>query len=377
MARQKHQPIQPPGKEWIRSLQNHLLGWYDEVKRDLPWRKDQDPYKIWVSEIMLQQTRVDTVIPYYLRFMEKFPTVKDLAEADEDDVIKAWEGLGYYSRARNLQAAAKEVCERHGGVVPRDLASISRLKGIGPYTAGAILSIAYNLRVPAVDGNVMRVMSRWFVLKEDVTKVSTRRLLEELDLALIPEDRPGDFNQALMELGALVCTPIHPACDSCPVRQECKARALGIQHELPVKKKAKPPAPVPMVVGWIRNHGRVLLERRPEEGLLAGMWGLPSLEREGVEDPVGMLTNRLSSLGIRIVSETLLGEVEHVFSHRRWQVTVIEGEAISTESSLSDAFRWVKEDELEGYAFPKVYHKAMQLAQQKTEKEAAVQGRLF
>ena len=220
-----------------------LLNWYDANKRDLPWRRDRDPYRIWVSEVMLQQTRVDTVIPYYERFMERFPTVRHLAEAPEEEVLKCWEGLGYYSRARNLQAGARQVVELYGGVVPDDKAAISSLKGIGPYTAGAILSIAYNKPEPAVDGNVMRVMSRYFLLEDDIAKPSARTKIERLAASIIPEGRAGDFNQAVMELGALVCTPKSPGCLLCPVLAQCAGRAAGRERELPVKSKAKPPRP--------------------------------------------------------------------------------------------------------------------------------------
>ncbi len=199
----------------------HLLEWYMENKRDLPWRRHRDPYYIWVSEIMLQQTRVDTVIPYFKRFIERFPTVEALADAPEQDVLKCWEGLGYYSRARNLQAAAKQVKELHGGQVPDDRAAVFALKGVGPYTAGAILSIAFNKPEPAVDGNVMRVLSRYFLIEEDIMKGSTRALMEGLVTELIPEGRASDFNQALMELGALVCTPKSPHCLTCPVMEHC------------------------------------------------------------------------------------------------------------------------------------------------------------
>jgi len=256
-----------------------LLNWYDANKRDLPWRRDRDPYRIWVSEVMLQQTRVDTVIPYYERFMERFPTVRHLAEAPEEEVLKCWEGLGYYSRARNLQAGARQVVELYGGVVPDDKAAISSLKGIGPYTTGAILSIAYNKPEPAVDGNVMRVMSRYFLLEDDIAKPSARTKIERLAASIIPEGRAGDFNQAVMELGALVCTPKSPGCLLCPVLAQCAGRAAGRERDLPVKSKAKPPRPelrlAALVEGRGEHAGKVLVRRRPDSGLLARMWELP------------------------------------------------------------------------------------------------------
>jgi A/G-specific adenine glycosylase len=225
------------------TFSRELLAWYRSGNRDLPWRRSRDPYFIWVSEIMLQQTRVDTVIPYFNRFVERFPTVRDLAEAPEEDVLKLWEGLGYYSRARNLQAAAREVTERYGGKIPDDKEAVSGLKGVGPYTAGAILSIAFNRPEPAVDGNVMRVLSRYFCIDEDIARPATRIRMEGLARELIPEGAAGDFNQALMELGALVCTPRSPHCLICPVMEHCAGRIAGREEELPVKSKAKPPKP--------------------------------------------------------------------------------------------------------------------------------------
>jgi A/G-specific adenine glycosylase len=271
--------MDPERTEAAEYFAARLLDWYERNKRDLPWRRDRDPYRIWVSEVMLQQTRVDTVIPYYERFMRRFPTIRHLAEAPEEEVLKLWEGLGYYSRARNLQAGARQVVERHGGVVPDDRAALSALKGIGPYTAGAILSIAYGKPEPAVDGNVMRVMSRYFLLADDVAKPSARARIERLAASIIPEGRAGDFNQAVMELGALVCTPKSPGCLLCPVLAHCAGRAAGRERELPVKSKAKPPRPearmAALVEGRGRHAGKVLVRRRPEGGLLARMWELP------------------------------------------------------------------------------------------------------
>ncbi|EGK11201.1 A/G-specific adenine glycosylase [Desmospora sp. 8437] len=378
MGGKDHRPIQAPEEDWIQAVREKLLDWYDRNRRDLPWRENKDPYRIWVSEIMLQQTRVDTVIPYYERFMSLFPTPGELAAAEEDEVIKAWEGLGYYSRARNLHTAVKEVVETYGGKVPDDPAAVSRLKGVGPYTAGAILSIAYNRPVPAVDGNVFRVLSRWFALRDDVTRTSTRRKFEELDRLLIPEDRPGDFNQALMELGALICIPVSPACADCPVQGECQAHHDGIQAELPVKTRGKPPVPVRMTFGWIMNGTRVLLQRRPSEGLLGGMWGLPSVETLPEEPvPGGTLRDHWAGLGLNLELGAVVGELEHVFSHRRWFVTLVQG-LCSAEESLPEDCRWVEENELERYALPNVYRKAVRMVWDHPHRSHEFhQGRLF
>lgn len=220
----------------ITGFQADLLNWYDQNKRDLPWRRERDPYRIWVSEIMLQQTKVDTVIPYYERFMSLFPTLDALADAEEETVLKAWEGLGYYSRARNLHQAVKEVKETYNSKVP-DTEEIHNLRGVGPYTAGAILSIAYGIPAPAVDGNVMRVLSRIFLIEDDIGKATTRKKFEALVNQIISTDKPSDFNQALMELGALICTPRSPSCLLCPVQSHCTGREAGIHESLPVKMK--------------------------------------------------------------------------------------------------------------------------------------------
>lgn len=263
-------------KEWYGE---QLLQWYHHIKRDLPWRKNHDPYRIWVSEIMLQQTRVDTVIPYYTSFMEKFPTVEHLANAPEEEVLKSWEGLGYYSRARNLQAGAKMVMERHNGRFPTVKEDVAALKGVGPYTCGAIMSIAFNEPVPAVDGNVMRVISRFFALYDDIAKPATRVKLEKLVTTMIPQGEARYFNQALMELGALICTPKSPKCLLCPVMEHCEARLQGVENELPVKTKAKKARIEYRVAAIIEGQGvhagKVLVRRRPDKGLLADMWELP------------------------------------------------------------------------------------------------------
>lgn len=368
-----------------------LLVWYDRSKRDLPWRRHRDPYYIWVSEIMLQQTRVDTVIPYFQRFIERFPSITDLAEAPEEDVLKLWEGLGYYSRARNLQAAARQVVERHGGVVPNDKEAVSALKGVGPYTTGAILSIAYNQPQPAVDGNVMRVLSRYFLIEEDIMKAKTRSIMEELAAELIPDGRASDFNQALMELGALVCTPKSPCCLTCPVMEYCAARLEGVVDELPIKSKAKPPRPeyrfVALVEGSGRNEGRVLIRRRADTGLLARMWELPHTladsspsEGAGMLDAPAMeqLALELAKVGISVTPEGAYMDAEHTFSHIHWNLRIfrfhevagliehaaeasatyeIEGgqlQGIKREED-STSYEWISFKDMANFAFPKVF----------------------
>lgn len=325
------------------TFSRELLAWYRSGNRDLPWRRSRDPYFIWVSEIMLQQTRVDTVIPYFNRFVERFPTVRDLAEAPEEDVLKLWEGLGYYSRARNLQAAAREVAERYGGKIPDDKEAVSGLKGVGPYTAGAILSIAFNRPEPAVDGNVMRVLSRYFCIDEDIARPATRTRMEGLVRELIPEGAAGDFNQALMELGALVCTPRSPHCLICPVMEHCAGRIAGREEELPVKSKAKPPKPQHRLAVLARRaDGRVLARQRPAQGLLARLWELPHVEAPGAdvwgsaEQGPRWLAETLALEGVSVEPKQHVGDAEHVFSHLHWYVRVWGAEGAAFEADAAD-----------------------------------------
>lgn len=350
-----------------------LLNWYQKHKRDLPWRRSKNPYYIWISEVMLQQTRVDTVIPYFHRFIEKFPTIEVLAEAPEEDVLKAWEGLGYYSRARNLQSAVREVHEKYGGLVPSDKEEISSLKGVGPYTSGAILSIAYNKPEPAVDGNVMRVLSRYFFIEDDIMKPSTRSKMEKLAQELILEGTAGDFNQALMELGAMVCTPRSPHCLTCPVMEYCSARETGMEEALPVKKKAKPPRPEYRVVAFIEgtgeHEGKWLIRQRPQEGLLARMWELPHIELSEVqwnEDELHtaeLRTHLLHNEGILIHPGQFAMNAEHIFSHIHWNLKVYKGSLGEMNDSgersgwIPFHYRWIGLNELEQYAFPNVFLK--------------------
>ncbi|MFF0829376.1 A/G-specific adenine glycosylase [Brevibacillus sp. NPDC003359] len=344
-----------------------LLAWYDSQKRDLPWRINKDPYRIWVSEIMLQQTRVETVKPYYANFMEKFPTVSDLAQAPEEDVLKAWEGLGYYSRARNLQAAAREVTVHYGGVVPDTPEEIATLKGVGPYTAGAILSIAYEKAEPAVDGNVMRVFSRLLYLTDDIAKPATRIKIEHLVRQVIPAGRAGDFNQALMELGAMVCVPRTPQCLTCPVFDYCMARQEGVAEELPVKGKAKPPRPVDLQVGVIIRDGKVLMNKRPDQGLLAGMWEFPTVETEQESDAAkqeALAVGLRERFGIDVEVMQPLGTVQHVFSHLQWNMQIWSCDWIEGDELPAHA-RYAAWEELDAYTIPMAHQKIRELLGQK------------
>lgn len=318
---------------------------------------------------MLQQTRVDTVIPYYERFMDKFPTLEALAAAPEDEVLKAWEGLGYYSRARNLQSAVREVCESYGGVVPDDPVAIAGLRGVGPYTAGAILSIAYNKPEPAVDGNVMRVLSRYYHIEDDIAKPAARVRMEKLVRELIPEGEAGSFNQALMELGATVCTPKSPICLTCPVMESCAGRIAGKEQQLPVKTKAKAPRleyrAAALIEGSGERRGKILLRKRPDEGLLAGMWELPHVEvdeRSWRTDEGWMedLRLNLGEQGVRVQPVAQLSDYTHIFSHIRWELRlarcVDRGLALADDAA---EYRWAAPEELERYTFPKVFNRML------------------
>ncbi|NOU71778.1 A/G-specific adenine glycosylase [Paenibacillus sp. LMG 31458] len=361
----------------------NLLDWYQTHKRDLPWRRSKNPYYIWISEVMLQQTRVDTVIPYFHRFVDQFPTVEALATAPEENVLKAWEGLGYYSRARNLQTAVREVHERYDGIVPQNKEEISSLKGVGPYTSGAILSIAYNKPEPAVDGNVMRVLSRYFLIEEDIMKPATRTKMEKLARELILEGTASDFNQALMELGAMVCTPRSPHCLTCPVMAHCSAREAGMEEALPIKKKAKPPRPelraVALIEGTGVNEGKWLIRQRPQEGLLARMWELPHVawKSEGWNSD----EDNKSELRQALVDQEQIGiepnewfmDTEHIFSHIVWRMKVYRAKLSNANRSSHGGewipfhYRWVGPDELDQYAFPNVFIRIMKEWQERNE----------
>ncbi|KIL50806.1 DNA glycosylase [Jeotgalibacillus alimentarius] len=347
-----------------------LVGWFEQEMRELPWRESRDPYRVWVSEIMLQQTRVDTVIPYYNRFMEQFPSVEALAYAPEEDVLKVWEGLGYYSRARNLQSAVREVHESYQGIVPDNLKEISSLKGVGPYTAGAILSIAYGKPEPAVDGNVMRVMSRILSIDDDIAKPASRKKFEAAVRAIIYEENPSYFNQALMELGAIVCTPTSPSCFLCPVQSHCTAFAEGTQHELPVKSKKKAAKTVELLTVIAENNkGKVLISRRPEQGLLANMWEFPSFERTPGLNAGQQMTDYLQSDHEveAILTEEKWMTQDHIFTHLVWKMQVGRLN-VTNEPVLTEQMKWVDQAEIEKVAMPVSHRKIANAWKESTEK---------
>lgn len=286
-----------------------LLEWFDHNHRAMPWRETRKAYNIWVSETMLQQTQVDTVIPYYMRFMERFPTAKELAEASLEEVYTYWQGLGYYRRAANLHKGAQLIQERFGGEFPKDPEEAKQIPGVGPYTLGAVLSIAYGIPLPAVDGNVMRVLGRAFRIDVDIAVAKNRKVFEEKVMVLMPDD-PNRFNQGLMELGATVCTPKNPKCEVCPVSTLCEGYKQGDYMHYPVKTPKAKPVEEHYHVFLIEKEGELWLEKRDEDGLLAGMWGLPMVHQ--VE----------SHLYEKVISRAkVLTEVKHVFTHKKWLMT--------------------------------------------------------
>ncbi len=296
-----------------------LLTWYDENRRILPWREKPEPYRVWVSEIMLQQTRVEAVKPYFARFMEHLPDVESLAAVEEDELLKLWEGLGYYSRARNLKAAAQQIVEQHGGKMPSEYHDLIKLKGIGSYTAGAISSIAFGRPVPAVDGNVLRVIMRLLADDSDISEASVRKRVEEDLKPVMPKDRPGDFNQALMELGATVCLPNGaPKCAECPWKTFCRAGMEESWQQYPKKAVKKPRTVEYRTILVIRDGHRAVIRRRPNKGLLAGMYEFPSLLGKASLDEV---KDWLSAQGVCAVRIEKLPESKHIFTHKEWHMT--------------------------------------------------------
>lgn len=336
--------------EQKKSFHDALLGWFCQNKRNLPWRKTKDPYRVLVSEVLLQQTQVQTVIPYYNRFVKEFPTVKSLAESPVDRVLKCCEGMGYYARARNLHRTAKEIQNSYGGYVPDDYKKLISLPGIGSYTAGAVGSIAFNKPLPVVDGNVKRVLCRLYGIKKPVQK-KLWKLAEDL----IPENKPGEFNQALMELGALVCLPRNPRCKECCVSAFCAAYKKGKPEVYPAKLKKKTLPYVTGAVGVIKKNGKLLISKRPEKGLLGGMWEFPGGKVKKDETLKHALKREIQEeLGISVQVKEKLMEVPHTYSHFRVKLHVFRCKFLKGKPmTLGCAdWRWVSPGQLSEFAFP-------------------------
>lgn len=299
----------------MMTFQNDLLAWYERNKRDLPFRRNKDPYAIWISEVMAQQTRIEALLKYYERFIELFPDVQSLAAADEDVLMKAWQGLGYYSRARSLHAAAKMIVNEYQGKLPETKKELMKLPGIGDYTAGAIASICHNEKVSAVDGNVIRVFARLFEVDQDIRDLKVRRQIAEMVEESLPE-QSGDYNQALMELGALVCTPKSPGCLLCPISDWCQTRRKGRQNELPYKSSPKKRSVEhqKIVVLFNRKDQTLFLEKRPVKGLLAGLYGFEE-ERQA--------WRRMRQEHLILVEEISLQPYRHIFTHKEWDMQAV------------------------------------------------------
>lgn len=332
-------------------LSSRLLSWYDKHKRTLPWRGQPDAYAVWISEIMLQQTRVETVIPYFGKWMRLFPTVQVLASAPEREVLNAWEGLGYYSRARNLHKAARIVANDLGGNLPRTVDGLLKLPGIGRYTAGAIASIAFGKNEPALDGNLKRVYARLFDVEEPADSSTGEKLLWELARENLPKGRAGDYNQALMDLGATICIPKKPRCSICPLMRLCKARQNSTQEQRPVKKPRKSTPQYVNVAGIVIQRGRVLLAQRPSKGLLGGMWEFPNGRVDG--DPAEGLAKALrAGYRLKVRGKEPLGIVQHAYTH--FKVTVHAFRCELVESSGTQGLKWVSFGDLEKYPMGRV-----------------------
>ena len=367
-------------EEKILSFRQKLLAWYDENKRDLPWRRSKNPYHIWVSEIMLQQTRVDTVIHYYERFLDLFPTVEALANAPEQRLLKAWEGLGYYSRVRNMQTAAQQIMNEFNGEFPSTYEGISSLKGIGPYTAGAISSIAFNLPQPAVDGNVMRVLARLFEVNHDIGNPSNRKIFQAMMEILIDPDRPGDFNQALMDLGSDIEAPANPRPQDSPVKDFSAAFLHGTMDRYPIKAPKKKPIPIYLKALVVKNsQGQFLLEKNDSEKLLAGFWHFPLIEvNEFSEqthdlDLFSQVAEPILEMGPSPQASfeqdydldvNWLGvsfeEVKHVFSHRKWHIQLIAGQVSENKDYTDREVLWLTPEEFSLYPLAKPQQKIWQ-----------------
>ncbi len=330
-----------------------LVAWFQEAHRDLPWRRTRDPYALWVSEVMLQQTQVPTVVPYFERFMARFPTVESLADADLGEVLALWQGLGYYGRARNLHAAARIVRDEMGGHLPRDVGALRALPGIGEYIAAAIASTAYGVPEPALDSNVIRVITRVFDVAEDPNRAPARRLIRAHARALLRPDQPGIFNQAIMELGAVICVSRNPLCPRCPINAYCAARALGIQNERPVRRPRGELSHRDLVAALIARERRLLLVRRVPRGLLGGLWELPGGQLLPGEEPAAALVRILrAELGLEVEVGPLLVTTARTYSHFRATTAVYRCAAsgAAEPSGPWDDVHWLDPGEASRYA---------------------------
>lgn len=337
---------------YIKEFQNQLLNWYKEKARELPWRSDPNPYKVWVSEAMLQQTRVDTVIPYFNRFVEEIPTVESLAKVEDEKLFKLWQGLGYYRRATFLKKSAQIIVKQYNGELPSKVDELLSLPGIGAYTAGAIASIAFNISVPAIDGNVLRVMARINAEQGDIKNPQVKKQIEEFVKILIPDNHAGDFNQAIMDLGAGVCLPNGiPKCSECPVKEFCRAYAKGLVSQIPLKIEKKARKRQEKTILTVQWNGRIAIRKRKNNGLLANLWELPNFD--GFL-PIEQCIMLLEESGLRVTGCITMKKAKHIFTHIEWNM---QGYSISVEgqASLFD-WTWATAEEIHStYSIPTTF----------------------
>ncbi len=333
------------------------MRWYATHQRRLPWRDTSDPYRIWLSEVMLQQTQVKTVIPYYHKFLKRFPTIKDLACGDMQEVLKMWEGLGYYARARNLHRAAGVVVDEYAGHIPDQWAEFQKLPGVGEYTASAVQSIAFDRAHAVVDGNVKRVLARLFLIKDLVNKPAAHKIFKKIATRLMDSTNPGISNQALMELGALVCKPAHPECGICPLQSDCTGFQKGRVDDYPKRERRKPVPTYHMVAGIVRKQGKMLITRRKPEGLLGGLWEFPGGKLKKKEDAdAGCVRAIRETTGLNVVIDDHLTLVKHAYTHFKIHLDVfycrcIYGGSVRLKGPVD--FHWIRLKEIEVYAFPR------------------------
>lgn len=335
-----------------------LLAWYSQSGRDLPWRNTRDPYQIWLSEVMLQQTTVTAVIDYYQRFLKQLPTVEQLADAPLEDVIDLWAGLGYYSRARNLHAAAKLIVGQLKGCFPEDVEALQKLPGIGRSTAGAISALAFDQRASILDGNVRRVLCRLFALQEPPRSAAAERQLWQWSEKLTPTESVHDYTQAIMDLGAMVCVPRKPLCDQCPLAELCQAHKLGLEQQLPLKQVANPIPTRHEVVLLIDHHGRYLVRRRLAEGFLGGMWEFPTLSLLVEEDPEQKLQFLFSDFGLKGAAEQI-GHSQHVYSHFRLRSAIYSKKIEDLPQVAEGNNCWLPLDKLKNIALHGAHKKVL------------------
>jgi len=358
----------PPQPKKIKSMQSALLDWYQIHRRQLPWRETRDPYPIWVSEVMLQQTQVNRVLPYFKSFLKTFPTVADLARADLEMVLKAWEGLGYYGRARHLHQAARRVVREMDGRIPDRRDEFRKLPGVGDYIASAVQSIAFGNAHAVVDGNVKRVLSRLFLMDAPVNHAASQRSFQKKATLLMGGAEPGRFNQALMELGALICKPRNPLCGACCISQHCLAVCTNQVEDYPKRNERRPVPMHRIATGVVWNNGNVLITRRRPEGLLGGLWEFPGGKiREGEDAGNACIREIHEETNLHVKIDRYLIRVQHAYTHFKIEMDVFQCEYVSGTVRLNgpDAFRWIRLSAIDQYPFPKANHKFIPLLNQK------------